>query len=135
MADIDHFKAVNDEWGHAAGDEVLQAVADRLRRAWPLFTVARWGGEEFLAVGPVLGPDELVEVAERFRLAVAATPVTLAGGGTLAVTVSIGAALVDRDGPESVSLAAADEALYRAKEAGRNRVMVSGADTGALPPR
>ena len=82
MADIDHFKAVNDEWGHAAGDEVLQAVADRLRRAWPLFTVARWGGEEFLAVGPVLGPDELVEVAERFRLAVAATPVTLAGGGT-----------------------------------------------------
>jgi len=113
---------------------VLRAVADRLRRAWPLFTVARWGGEEFLAVGPILGPDELVEVAERFRLAVASTPVPMAGGGTLAVTISIGATLVDRNGPESASLTAADEALYRAKDAGRNRVMVSGAVTGALPP-
>ncbi|HVW31400.1 MAG TPA: diguanylate cyclase [Acidimicrobiia bacterium] len=134
LANIDHFKAVNDEWGHAASDEVLRAVAARLSRAWPLFTVARWGGEEFLAVGPVLGPDELFEVAERFRLAVAATPVTLAGGPALAVTVSVGASLVERDGPESAAVAAADEALYRAKATGRNRVVVARQAPALLRP-
>jgi len=132
LVDIDHFKAVNDQWGHAAGDEVLRCVAARLGRAWPLFTVARWGGEEFLAAGPVLDAGELLTVAERFRLAVADAPFT-AGGVTLRVTVSIGAALGRRGEPESAAVAAADEALYRAKEAGRNRVMLSADDVTAVP--
>jgi diguanylate cyclase (GGDEF)-like protein len=125
LVDIDWFKAVNDRWGHATGDVVLRAVAERLSRAWPVFTVARWGGEEFLAIGPVQDTADLAGIAERFRMAVSGGPIE-AGAAQLSVTVSVGAAMVPRGEPIDVALEAADAALYTAKRQGRDRVVVSG---------
>lgn len=124
VVDVDHFKAVNDRWGHGVGDVVLRTVAARLARAWPPFAVARWGGEEFLAAGPATALDELVEVAERFRSAVGVHPIVVPGDlPPLPVTVSVGAVLVDREGLDAGAVDAADRALYEAKESGRDRVV------------
>jgi len=131
MIDIDHFKAVNDTYGHQAGDEVLKVVAERLKDAveHPA-EVGRYGGEEFL----VLVPNDNVEMgevlAERARAAIEAEPVTLADGTEVAVTVSAGAASGSSDGLLR-TIAAADGALYEAKEQGRNRVVSAAGAVGA----
>lgn len=123
MFDIDHFKEVNDSHGHPAGDAVLKGIARLLEeRVRNVDTCARCGGEELALLLPRTELDGAVELANRLRLAVMDYPVRW-GGGHLAVTVSAGVASFPRcaRSPEAL-VAAADAALYCAKEAGRNRV-------------
>ncbi|MBL8807364.1 MAG: PleD family two-component system response regulator [Rhodospirillales bacterium] len=125
MIDIDHFKKVNDTHGHPVGDEVLRAVAERLQNSVrPFDTVARWGGEEFMVVMP--DADEKIGkvVAERLRSKIEQLPVaTSQPQGGIQVTISIGVAASQPNGFDPATLIqAADAALYRAKEGGRNRV-------------
>ena len=127
MADVDHFKRVNDTLGHQAGDFVLRAVADRLQdQVRPYDAVGRYGGEEFLVVLPGCGAEEALEVAERLRAAVEASPI-LFEATPIAVTISLG--VTSREPVISEAreplIAAADAALYEAKHAGRNRVAVA----------
>jgi two-component system cell cycle response regulator len=122
MLDVDRFKAVNDGHGHAAGDEVLRAVAARAAaaiRAGDL--LARVGGEEFAILLPAADLPRAAEAAERIRATLAARRIE-AGGTSLTVTASLGcAALAPGETPEAL-VARADARLYAAKEAGRNRV-------------
>lgn len=125
MIDIDRFKRLNDTYGHAAGDLVLCEVVERILNAKREYDiVGRWGGEEFVAILPELSLEEAVPVAERLRAEVADMPFILADGTTLPVTFSVGLATAPAGRVDSVDalLASADRALYRAKEAGRNRV-------------
>jgi two-component system cell cycle response regulator len=133
MIDVDHFKVVNDTYGHAIGDEVLIAVGERLSRHLRSFdTVARWGGEEFVVVMPEAEARVALAVAERLRARIADEPIPVKHAvGQLSVTISIGVA-ISGDGlanPDDL-LRAADGAMYEAKRQGRNRV--SEADLGAL---
>jgi two-component system cell cycle response regulator len=126
MVDLDHFKAVNDSYGHVVGDEVLRGVSKILQReARAVDVVARFGGEEFVLVLPETGEDGAVALAERIRTRVAETPPVPGGEyGWLRVTVSLGVATVPSPSvntPEDL-IAVADEALYRAKAQGRNQV-------------
>ena len=121
MIDIDHFKAVNDEHGHAAGDRVLAAVANALRRHLRAEDqLGRLGGEEFLALLPDAGARAAATTAEKLRGEIAALAV-VHDGGELAVTISAGWAAWEGESPEEL-LRRADEALYDAKRAGRDRV-------------
>jgi len=125
MADLDHFKRINDEHGHAAGDRVLRAVADVLGNGvrGP-DTVARLGGEEFGILLPETDDQEAAAAAERLRRAVAELEIADLPG--LEVRLSLGVASVGDAAPRPEAaddlLAAADRALYRAKDQGRNRV-------------
>jgi two-component system cell cycle response regulator len=126
MIDVDHFKSVNDDFGHAAGDRALRAVADVLRSSTRVFdSLARYGGEEFVVVMPGTTLDDALQAAERLRAAVEATP--FGGPGDICrLTVSIGIATSGQcpDTPEAL-LHAADLALYAAKRAGRNRIEIT----------
>ncbi len=129
MIDIDGFKPVNDTFGHAAGDELLRALADRLVHSVRDFDlIARIGGDEFVVVMPDAAAGVAAAVAERLCKRVAAQPFQLGHGiDPLAMTVSIGCASAqgEEEQPENL-LKRADEALYRAKRAGRNQVVVAG---------
>jgi diguanylate cyclase (GGDEF)-like protein len=124
--DIDHFKRVNDTLGHEAGDRVLQRVAHAARGALrEADVVGRTGGEEFLALLPGAEARLAGEVAERLRAAVERVDVRDLAAG-LTVTVSVGAAVAARADADLAALVRrADEALYRAKQSGRNRVEVA----------
>ncbi len=127
MVDLDHFKAVNDTFGHLAGDRVLRAVAGSMRRVLREGDVlVRYGGEEFLAVLPGASAADLLELAERLRRAVSATEVP-DREMRIKVTASIGAASYPEHDVASASelVESADEALYVAKHAGRDRVSVA----------
>jgi diguanylate cyclase (GGDEF)-like protein len=122
MADLDHFKQVNDSYGHPVGDEVLVEAADRLRQSCRLSDLpARWGGEEFLVLLPDTRRGEARAMAERIRELIGRQPF-VTSAGPLRVTASVGAAELDADEGPSSLLQRADEALYRAKDSGRNRV-------------
>ena len=126
MADIDHFKRVNDTYGHAAGDAVLCEVARRMHdcvRSHDL--LGRYGGEEFLIVCPECSPANAAKLAERIRHAVADKPIDHKGT-EIDVTISIGLAttLPEKDDTCEELVQIADTALYKAKDAGRNRVEV-----------
>lgn len=124
--DIDHFKAVNDTHGHAAGDAVLKAAAHAMRDAVrPYDVVGRIGGEEFLVLTPDIREPELIALAERIRAHVAAEAVTTTQGVSVSVTVSAGCTLsTSGESSHDEVLARADRALYLAKTKGRNRVEV-----------
>jgi diguanylate cyclase (GGDEF)-like protein len=132
MVDIDHFKQVNDQFGHPAGDRVLHAVAQCLRNELRLTdVVGRYGGEEFLLALPNAERSGAELLAERLRRAVEALVIDVGAGETLRVTISVGAAVWShRDLGRGVSrdslVQPADAELYRAKNGGRNRVSVSG---------
>ena len=125
LIDADHFKRINDAYGHATGDDVLRQLAQSIAGSMrPYDRLARYGGEEFVAVLPGATLDEAYAVAERVRDAVAGTPFALRNGEPLRVTVSVGVSELE---PGDVRGAAmfdrADSALYRAKDAGRNRCL------------
>lgn len=131
--DIDHFKQINDRIGHQAGDEVLRAVAGRIKAGLRLSdALGRFGGEEFVALLIDAELPEATMVAERVRQSVAEQPLTLVDGRSLEVTVSIGVAALGTE-PAADSLentaqtfvARADHALYAAKQNGRNRVVAA----------
>ena len=133
LADVDHFKQVNDSFGHLAGDNVLQALAQRVRDTIrPMDSAARYGGEEFAVILPNCLPVHAARVAERIRKSIAETPIALQDGRLLSVTLSIGGACVapwQAIGIETL-FSSADAQLYRAKHAGRNRALV---DTDQMP--
>jgi diguanylate cyclase (GGDEF)-like protein len=132
LLDVDRFKQVNDTRGHAAGDEVLRALAERLRQAARAGDVpGRWGGEEFLVALPATSAAEAAGLGERVRKEIAAAPVSLEDG-PLSVTASIGVASGAEDGWEGL-VRRADTGLYAAKEGGRNRV-VAGPPAGVGSP-
>ena len=124
MADIDHFKAVNDRHGHAGGDTVLRAFAAAAQgELREIDTITRWGGEEFLIVFEAVDPESAAAAAERLRRRAQQIEVGLPDGGTGRITISIGLAYW-RDGePVETLIDRADRALYRAKSEGRNRVV------------
>lgn len=125
MLDIDHFKSVNDRYGHVAGDQVLRLFAHMVRssvRASDYF--GRYGGEEFCILLPNTGESEARQLAERLRASFCATPIHLASGDTLQCTVSIGVSASCVSGNAFARiLQDADMALYHAKQQGRNRVV------------
>lgn len=128
MIDVDHFKRVNDQHGHQAGDQVLRQVAAAItERVREEDLVGRYGGEEFLVAGTVRSERAAFGLAEDLRRAVANLRVTF-GEATISPTVSVGLAYVP-PGPAPTTteiLAVADRALYAAKDAGRNCVMTAG---------
>ncbi len=129
MIDIDHFKRVNDTWGHALGDVVLQNVAHVSRGALRDFDLlGRIGGEEFAAVLVESETDAAVDVAQRLRLAVETSQTTLPDGQVVKVTVSLGLTeLKGRTASMDSLLIEADQAMYQAKQTGRNRLVVHSA--------
>lgn len=133
MADLDHFKRVNDSYGHPAGDAVLRGVSDLLLSAIRATDVAaRYGGEEVLVVLPQNDAEGAFTLAERWRAAVENNAFVAPDGRLISVTLSIGVAEYDRgcETPEDL-MAAADRALYVAKQAGRNRVSVDSGEGSA----
>jgi two-component system, cell cycle response regulator len=124
LADLDDFKQVNDRHGHAIGDTVLREAARRLATPMrPYDAIGRYGGEEFLIVLPGCGMDSALLVAERVRCSVGGRPITTPAGD-VAMTVSLGVSAVEKAPPRLADelIQAADDALYRAKRAGRDRV-------------
>ena len=126
MGDLDHFKAVNDRYGHLGGDEVLRVFGNLMKRhARGSDIHCRYGGEEFLLVQPQMAEDVAIQRAEHLRSALAATRVPYRETH-ITVTASFGVAIFPRDGRTGDELiAAADSALYVAKASGRNRVSAS----------
>jgi diguanylate cyclase (GGDEF)-like protein len=123
MIDVDHFKTLNDTYGHPAGDTILREIARRLRAALRHYDgLYRYGGEEFLAIFPGLGKERAMLAAQRLCRTVSAEPFQTPNGHPLNITVSIGiTALAHHTSPEE-KIAIADAALYLAKQGGRNQV-------------
>jgi two-component system cell cycle response regulator len=129
MLDIDYFKAVNDTYGHEAGDDVLREFALRVRKSIRGIDLAcRYGGEEFVIVMPETDAGVAATVAERLRRAVAGEPFHIERGArAIEVTISIGIATMEKGESVADLLKRADQALYRAKRDGRNRVVSAAA--------
>jgi len=146
MADVDHFKKFNDTYGHETGDHVLCMVASRLRQLTRNGSAYRYGGEEFTLVFPRRSPDEVMAVLENLRDSISRYPLHIRGckrdsrkkiglrlrglmnrgsAKTVHVTVSIGVAGAHQGNTPEAVMQAADKALYKAKAAGRNRVVAS----------
>jgi diguanylate cyclase (GGDEF)-like protein len=134
MLDLDHFKKFNDRHGHPSGDEALRTFAEVLRSCMREGDLAaRYGGEEFAVMLPKVDAATAVAIAQRIRSRTESTIVSLAPGTTGRVTVSVGVAVAPIQAIEAISLLRlADDALYQAKAAGRNRVVYLGEATGEL---
>jgi diguanylate cyclase (GGDEF)-like protein len=133
MVDLDHFKSINDTWGHPAGDDVLEYVAHALRSATrPSDVIGRFGGEEFVLLLPDADLGEAKAAGERIRQTIAGlhVPTTDKRGGPVAIanrTTSVGVAVCPEHGNQLEDLLqAADAAVYEAKENGRDQVCLAG---------
>ena len=135
MPDLDHFKKINDTYGHLTGDAVLREVAKRVTESVRSYdTVGRYGGEEFVVVMPNCGKAGIEQNAERIRLAISSVPI-LTDPAKITITVSVGATVATAGaGSNNDVLTAADGALYQAKEAGRNRVCFKSLECKAILP-
>jgi len=123
ILDLDHFKRINDSYGHLAGDKVLKIVADQLRkRLRARDFIARFGGEEFVLLLPQTSPATAAQVAEALRAAIEACPFHFKGERVV-ITTSIGLSAFRSGERGDQVLKRADAALYRAKDQGRNRVL------------
>lgn len=124
LLDIDFFKAINDQYGHPVGDQVLRKLAEVFpRNLRPYDRIGRWGGEEFIVILPDTDISEAVAIAERMRIATAETPFTLENGDHYTVQISLGVTCAVVNYPSLEELVeTADLALYKAKQTGRNRV-------------
>jgi diguanylate cyclase (GGDEF)-like protein len=133
ICDLDHFKRINDQYGHPAGDQCLKRFAERAERVLPPDALlGRFGGEEFLVYLPSADGGEAQRQAERLRAEIAAAPVVVESE-SICLTVSIGV-LIGRPGSRetlAIAIARADAALYRAKSEGRNRVVIAESDARA----
>lgn len=132
LFDIDHFKRINDSYGHLAGDAILrgvaQKVADLLRK---VDVLARYGGEEFILLLPESDPAQSANVAEKLRLALEQAEFDIDGGQSIRVTASFGVATLADEATLEGVIRLADQALYRAKKLGRNRVELAAPDRSA----
>jgi diguanylate cyclase (GGDEF)-like protein len=140
LVDIDHFKVVNDTYGHLAGDKALRAVTDAMRSQLRGSDMAgRFGGEEFVLLLPQAREQDALNVAERLRAHIASLSIPVDDddetGPCIRLTISVGVASLDGESRELTDLlAAADSALYHAKETGRNKTHVVSAGLRALLP-
>jgi diguanylate cyclase (GGDEF)-like protein len=134
MIDSDNLKAINDSYGHDAGNKLLVQVVNRIRDAVRASdTIARYGGDEFLVLLPQTGLSGALEVAERVRLAIEDARIDI-GGHVARTTVSIGVVTYPTDGGDlATMMEKADRALYKAKEAGKNRVIAHSDAQAVLP--
>jgi diguanylate cyclase (GGDEF)-like protein len=132
VLDLDDFKLINDRFGHLAGDGVLKAAAGAIRQCTrEIDQPARWGGEEFAVILPHTGLDGAARLAERLRQAIAERQIPTPDGRSVRVTASFGVAALPGSGSTQVELtAAADDAVYRSKRAGKNRVSLADAQEG-----
>jgi diguanylate cyclase (GGDEF)-like protein len=132
VLDLDDFKLINDRFGHLAGDGVLKAAAGAIRQCTrEIDQPARWGGEEFAVILPHTGLDGAARLAERLRQAIAERQIPTPDGRSVRVTASFGVAALPGSGTTQVELtAAADDAVYRSKRAGKNRVSLADAQEG-----
>jgi len=122
--DVDHFKNVNDTYGHDTGDEVLKIIADSLKHSVrPVDIVGRWGGEEFISMHPNTDPETLEKIAERFRIMVKNSKLAT-NGNEISVTVSVGGTLSRKDDTIQSVVKRADELMYKSKQGGRDRVNI-----------
>ena len=128
MIDVDHFKSVNDDYGHPVGDQALRSIANLLRVNTRVFdSVARYGGEEFVVVMPGTSPEDALCAGERLRTAVELLPFEPVAGTRCKLSISVGVACTrDRTITPEGLLREADDALYTAKRSGRNRVSMAG---------
>jgi diguanylate cyclase (GGDEF)-like protein len=134
MIDVDHFKRVNDTYGHLKGDMVLIEAARRIDRCVRIYDfVGRYGGEEFLVVLSNCTLEDLQKIAERARRAFAEAPIMI-DAGEVSVTVSVGGVMASSEVPELELLSAADSALYEAKRSGRDRVVMGCCEGPRTPP-
>jgi diguanylate cyclase (GGDEF)-like protein len=135
MIDVDHFKAFNEEEGHDAGDDVLRAVAEAIKASVrPYDLAARYGGEEFCVIVPNSDRETLQVISDRIRRRVAAASHHTRSGRDRHITVSIGAAEYPSSANDAPSLLkAADQALFRAKREGRDRMVFFDGDSGSGP--
>lgn len=136
MMDLDHFKLLNDTYGHLRGDDCLmlaaQTLSSRLKRAGEM--LARYGGEEFAAILPDLPAEMAVQLAESLRAAIAnlgLENIESPNGGCLTISIGVATCYPAPDETPETLLASADQALYAAKQAGRNRV-VAAHDSGVI---
>lgn len=137
MADLDHFKSVNDTYGHLAGDDVLREAARRMHSSIRTYdSIGRYGGEEFIVVLPDCDAPSGMQQAERLRLGVRSNPFEIPGAAVSA-TLSLGVAAKTLEAPSDYEmlLRLADRALYRAKEAGRDQTCMAGEQDVAAPAR
>jgi diguanylate cyclase (GGDEF)-like protein len=120
--DIDHFKEVNDVYGHDVGDEVLKMIANTfMNNSRPFDAVGRWGGEEFVAIILNVTEDRLYAIADRLRMLVEQSSLSV-GRDTIRVTISIGATLALENDTAETLIRRSDQLMYRAKTSGRNCV-------------
>ena len=125
LLDVDLFKSINDTRGHQAGDEVIIEVARRISAAGGEDEIcARWGGDEFVVLVRGCSPETIAATGRRILDAVRSRAVSLSDGAGVRITTSIGAHVADDDDTLSSAAAKADVALYEAKRAGRNRVIL-----------
>lgn len=130
LCDLDYFKAVNDRYGHAVGDDMLRHFAQLFRTGLREGDIAgRLGGEEFLCILPETALEDGIQIAERLRVTLIQTPMLSSDFGSVSLTLSVGVALLANGETLNRAIARADHGLYRAKNQGRNQVIADRLET------